>query len=85
MCINVTHLRAVTPRQNNQNRRGAQKNSSTGVRGVSWDKSRGKYIAGVKHKGVRYNLGRFDSIKEAEMKVIAKRKELGFLGDAPAA
>ena len=75
-CVRPDHLRLVTHAQNGQNRRGAQSNSGTGVRGVYWYESCRKYQARVGLNGKRYNAGLFDTLEEAEAAVIAKRKEL---------
>ena len=75
-CVRPDHLRLVTPGQNQQNRRGSQSNSTTGVRGVTWDKGRRKYQARVWLSGKKYHAGRYDTIEEAEAAVIAKRQEL---------
>lgn len=75
-CVRPAHLRLTTPSQNGQHRRGANSNSLTGVRGVSWDKGRRKYQAHVKLKRKKYFAGRYDTIEEAEAAVIAKRQEL---------
>ena len=75
-CVRPEHLRLVTNAQNQQNRRGAQSNSGTGVRGVYWYESCRKYQARVGLNGKRYNAGLFDTLEEAEAAVIAKRKEL---------
>lgn len=47
------------------------KANKSGVTGVNWDKSRGKWMAGIRFQGKRYNLGRFDDISDA----ISARKE----------
>lgn len=75
-CVRPEHLRVATRKQNAENRRGAQVNSGTGVRGVSLEARSGKYIAIVNSAGKRYYLGTFDSIALAEAAVIAKRNEL---------
>ncbi len=41
-------------------------NSKTKIRGVCWNKEKGKYHAQIEFKKVHYNLGYFDSIEEAE-------------------
>ena len=46
-CVKPTHLRAVTAKQNSENRAGAQRNSKSGVRGVSWDPQLGKWLAEI--------------------------------------
>lgn len=59
-----------------QNRIGAQKNSTSKVRGVSWYKKYGKWNGQVVHNGKNYNVG-YDKDKAViERAVIAKRKEL---------
>jgi hypothetical protein len=75
-CVNPGHLRQVTPKQNQENRHGAQRGNSSGVRGVSWISSRGHWAAGVKHNNRSYNVGSFATIAEAEAAVIERRKEL---------
>ena len=49
------------------------KANKSGVVGVNWDKSRGKWQASIRFKGYKYNLGRFDDIQDA----IDARKEAG--------
>jgi len=73
-CVRPTHLRAATRKQNGENRKGAQRNSKSGVRGVCWYK--GKWFTGVKHEGKSYYVGSYDDIADAEAAVVAKRNEL---------
>lgn len=40
-------------------------NSSSGIRGVSWDKRKKKWTVQIMHKHVAYNLGRFKGLQEA--------------------
>ena len=47
------------------------KANKSGVVGVNWDKSRGKWQASIKFKGHKYNLGRYEFIQDA----IDARKE----------
>lgn len=49
----------------------ATSRSSTGVRGVSYSKSRGRYRASIGFCGQKYDLGYFDTIEEA---VAARRR-----------
>ena len=75
LCVNPAHLRISTVSKNNQNLRGAYRNSGTGVRGVSRAKS-GRYEARVIHNKVFMHLGTYDSLIEAEAVALAKRLEL---------
>ena len=75
-CVNPSHLRLTTRKQNLENHSGAPKNNTSGVRGVTWHKQHSKWHARVGHCGRTYNAGLFDSIAEAEAAVIAKRNEL---------
>ena len=75
-CVRPEHLRLVTNAQNHQNRRGANSNNATGVRGVSWDKRARKYRARVDLSGKWCSAGSYDTLEEAEAAVIAKRREL---------
>lgn len=60
----LANLRAATPSQNRCNRPVGHR-SSTGVKGVSWDRSRGKWVAFICLNGKRRNLGRFVEIADA--------------------
>jgi hypothetical protein len=73
-CVRPEHLRLATRKQNVENRTGAQTNSKSGVRGVRWNKC--SWVAEVKHHGVLIHVGRFPTLAEAEVAVIAKRNEL---------
>lgn len=75
-CVEPSHLRAVTRKQNMENLAGPTKASKTGVRGVHFHKASGKYAAVVSHNGRRYHLGVFPTIEEADRAAVAKRLEL---------
>jgi hypothetical protein len=45
----------------------------SGIQGVVWDKRRQKWAAGVTVAGKRYNLGRYDNVRDA-----ARAREAGF-------
>ena len=75
-CVNPKHLRPVSNKENQENRRGANRNSKSGVRGVSWMSRLSKWRADVKHNGRSITVGYFATIEEAEAAVIAKRREL---------
>lgn len=73
-CVNPSHLRPVTSAQNKHNT-GPRK-SRSGVRGVHWDKSTGKWNVQVKSAGVAHYGGTFNTIEEAEPVAIALRNSL---------
>jgi len=76
-CVNVEHLRLVTPAQNSQHRRGpASNNRSSGVRGVTWSVPSSKWNAGVVVGGRRHHVGLFDDLGEAAAAVLDARLKL---------
>ncbi|MCH9731611.1 MAG: HNH endonuclease [Actinomycetia bacterium] len=74
-CVNPRHLRAVTQKQNNEHRNGAQSNSLSGVRGVSRIPS-GKWQASAYANGKNYIAGYFATIEEADAAARRLRAEL---------
>jgi hypothetical protein len=58
------NLRAVTHSENQRNT-PKQSNNTSGFKGVSWDKSRGKWRAATKHNGKHILIGRFNTPQEA--------------------
>lgn len=81
-CVNPEHLRLVTMKQNNENRRGAQRTNPSGRRGVSWSGGQQKWRARVTHNDVTYHLGYFDSLEEAAEAARRRRLELFTHNDA---
>jgi hypothetical protein len=59
------NLRITTNAENNQNRAGAYRDSTSKYRGVWWDRSRGRWSADVRVGDMRFRLGRFDNEEEA--------------------
>lgn len=47
------------------------KNNTSGIKGVYWDRARGKWVAQIEFQGKNYHLGRFGDIEDAA----AARKE----------
>lgn len=64
-CLFPPHLRLATRKQNNENKAGANKNSKSGVRGVCWEKAKGRWKASVRHNGKLHHGGYFDDLDEA--------------------
>lgn len=60
----IFNLRNVTPLENRKNM-GIQKNSKSGVTGVSWAKRENKWKAAITIKGKQICLGYFDEIEYA--------------------
>jgi hypothetical protein len=58
------NLRYATHSENLMNKRG-DKNCSSVYKGVSWDKTRGKWVVRIKVAGVYKNMGLFTIEKEA--------------------
>lgn len=75
-CVNPSHLRMVTNKQNMENRRGAMCNSKSGILGVSWSKITSKWAVYVKHNGKVVGGGYYVDIADAEAAAIALRKKL---------
>lgn len=69
------NLREVTSSQNNQNRAGAQKNSSSGVRGVRLNKKGNKWLVRFKLDRKEHYVGSFDDLEDAEFAAIEARRK----------
>ncbi len=67
---NVNNLRWCTNQENNQNK-GITKRNTSGIKGVHFNKERGKWQAQIKHNEKKYHLGYFNNIEDA----IKKRQE----------
>lgn len=82
-CVRPEHLRAVTYKQNQENRAlTGRADSTSGVRGVIRDNTASKWFARVRHNGRSYYAGTFSNIEDAKAAVIAKRNELYTHNDA---
>lgn len=69
------NLRLCNNSQNHMNK-GVQSNSTTGYKGVSFEKSIGRYRAYCNFNGKRYNLKTFKTPEEAAQAYNTKAKEL---------
>lgn len=58
------NLRKATHSQNGHNQ-GLRSNNKSGVKGVSWERGRSKWIATITMNGREKHLGRFNTIEEA--------------------
>jgi len=61
----LVNLREATAAENNINR-DKQSNNTSGCTGVTWDKSKRKWLAQCSVNGKRYNLGRFHNFDDAQ-------------------
>jgi hypothetical protein len=61
---NVNNLRWATQSENCSNMSIGNRNTS-GIKGVHFDKLRNKWVAEIKHEGIKYYLGRFENIEDA--------------------
>jgi hypothetical protein len=69
-CIEGTNIR-------NLNRKLSKRNTS-GYKGVTWDKSKSKWLAQISFKGKHYNLGRYNDKTEAiKVRKLAEDKLFG--------
>jgi hypothetical protein len=66
----------VTRKQNNEHLQGAQANSQSGVRGVSWSKRYRRWKVQVCHNYHYYYGGLYDSLSDAEAAAVALRNKL---------
>lgn len=70
-CVNPDHLRLATMKQNQENRRSADRDSKSGIRGVYQIGRR--WVAEVRSNGNLAYRERFDTIEEAA-KAVAKAR-----------
>ena len=85
-CVRPDHLQEATVKENAENRSGATRTSSSGVRGVYLSAASGKWLVKVRHHQRLHYGGSFAAIADAEAAAIALRDRLftNNLGDRPA-
>lgn len=81
-CVNPSHLRLATHKQNGENRAGPRKGTSSGARGVTWDKRAQNWHAFVTHNGRSHSAGSYPTVAEASEAARLKRLELFTHNDA---
>lgn len=69
-------LRVCSHTENMQNRKGAHKNSKSGIRGVYWDNRKAKWRVEVRAHKTRHYLGDYDDIEEAARVAAEARTQL---------
>lgn len=70
----ISNLRLATPSENSRNAK-LRRDSTTGVKGVSYHKATGKWQASLRVNGKSKHLGIFPSIGEARDAVVGARDE----------
>jgi hypothetical protein len=75
-CVRPDHLRAVTNKQNQENRKPPQGRNISGYRGVYWNKDRRKWGTLVTQHGKRISAGCYADVEEANAAVVALRNRL---------
>lgn len=71
----IANLRPATKSQNGANAK-TRRDSSTGVKGVHFNRRRWKFEANVKANGRQYKVGYFDTLDQAKAARDAKAREL---------
>lgn len=74
-CVNVEHMRLVTPKQNCENMKGSYRNNRSGALGVSKN-SRGKYVVRVTHDRQYHYGGTFTDFEVAKKAATDLRNSL---------
>ena len=74
-CVNPDHLRLSNLKLNNENRAGANKNSTSGVRGVYPNSKTGRWAVQITHNRRRYSGGTYLTVEEAERAAVALRNK----------
>lgn len=72
----IANLRAVTRALNTQNQQRAHADSASGLLGVTYDKSRGKYQAKIYAEGRHRHLGRFATPEAAHAAYLKAKRTL---------
>lgn len=75
-CVNPDHLRAVTRKQNGENRVGPRSDNTTGYLGVRFDKKTGRYYVTVGHNGKLHSKHGFVTAEDADVAVRKMRIDL---------
>lgn len=73
----IANLRAVTRQDNNRNK-AKRKDNTSGVTGVTWDRSRQAWAARIRHNGRNKALGRFATVEAAAEARERAMREYGY-------
>ena len=75
LCVEPSHLQAVTHKQNAENR-SPHRNNLSGFRGVYWHKDKRKFAVCVQHQGRVVHGGYFGTVEAANDAAVALRRSL---------
>lgn len=75
-CVNPEHLRPITQKQNGEHRTKPNKNSTTGYRGVTFQKASGLFVVQVKHNRQHHYGGYYKTAEAAGQAAEKLRAEL---------
>lgn len=75
-CVNPSHLRLATNKQNMENPSGLRSDNTSGYQGVAWSPRDKKWRAYVNHNGKQYSAGYHSSKQEAAEAALALRLHL---------
>jgi len=64
-CVNPSHLRLATNKQNNENPAGLNSNNTTGYRGVRYNKKNKRWYGRVQHDGKQLSCGGHETAEQA--------------------
>ncbi|WP_103730192.1 AP2 domain-containing protein [Novosphingobium sp. HII-3] len=73
----ISNLRDCTEEENCRNV-GIGSTNTSGVMGVGFDRSRGRWYAQIRHRRRQINLGRFDTKEDAVAARLEMEEKLGF-------
>jgi len=71
----IENLRAATRKQNAENRKGANKNSKSGEKGVCWHKASRRWQSHINYNGTKKHLGLYETKEDAIDARITAEKE----------
>lgn len=72
----INNLRETTSQNNNRNRK--QQKSSSGIKGIFWDKRRSKWRAQIRLNNKLYHLGRYNNLDDAVLARYEKEQEVNW-------
>lgn len=76
LCVNPDHLECVSNQINGQRRRRLAANNTSGIRGVSFDARRGRWVAQTNINGRHVHGGSFTTLDAAAEAAEALRRQL---------